>query len=121
MKTIIPDNYTQKKLICDWCDKKNFLIDYGMLKFYIEHGMVIDIFREIISFKQRKWLEKYNNFNTLKRNQLVNDFEKDFYKLLKNAFFGKTMENVRNGLKMNFIKKNVTDKIIKQQSELKLL
>ena len=40
MKTIIPDNYTQnKKLICEWSDKKNSLIHYKMLKFNIRHGM----------------------------------------------------------------------------------
>ena len=58
--------------------------------------MVIDKVHEIISFKQSKWLEKYINFNTQKRNQAVNDFEKDFYKLLNTAFFGKTLENVFN-------------------------
>ena len=49
--------------------------------------MVIDKVHELISFKQSKWLEKYMNFNTQKRNQAVNDFEKDFYKLLNNAFY----------------------------------
>ena len=48
--------------------------------------MIVDKVHEIISFKQSKWLEKYINFNTQKRNQAINDFEKDFYKLLKNAF-----------------------------------
>ena len=57
-----------------------------MLKFYVSHGMIVDKVHEIISFKQSKWLEKYKNFNTQKRNQAVNDFEKDFYKLLNNAF-----------------------------------
>ena len=89
-----------------------------MLKFYIRHGMVIDKVHEIISFKQSKWLETYINFNTQKRNQAVNDFEKDFYKLLNNAFHGKTMENVRNGCKIKFIKKDETNKIIKRQSKL---
>ena len=79
MKTIIPDTYTQnKKLICDWSDKKNYLIHYRMLKFYVRHGMVVDKVHEIISFRQSRWLEKYINFNTQKRNQAVNDFEKDF-------------------------------------------
>ena len=67
--------------------------------------MVVHKVYEIKSFKQSKWLEKYINFNTQKRNQAVNDDEKDFYKLLNNAFCGKTMVNVRNGLNIKFIKK----------------
>ena len=89
MKEMKPDTYTQnKKLICDWSDKKNYLIHYRMLKFYVRHGMIVDKVHEIISFKQSRWLEKYINFNTQKRNQAVNDFEKDFYNLLNNAFYG---------------------------------
>ena len=82
------------KFVCDWTDKKNYLVHYRMLKFYVRHGMVVDKIHEIISFKQSNWLEKYINFNTQKRNMAKNDFEKDFYKLLNNAFYGKTMENV---------------------------
>ncbi len=119
MKEIKPDTYIQtKKLICDWSDKKNYLIHYRMLKFYIRHGMIIDKVHNIISFKQSRWLEKYINFNTQKRNKAKNDFEKDFYKLLNNAFYGKTMENVRNRLKIKFIKKDDHKEIIKQQSKL---
>ena len=76
-----------------------------MLKFYVRHSMVVKNIHQIISFKQSKWLEKYINFNTQKRNIAENDFEKDFYKLLNNAFYGKTMENVRNRLIVEFIKK----------------
>ena len=119
MKEIKPDTYIQtKKLICDWSDKKNYLIHYRMLKFYIRHGMIVDKVHNIISFKQSRWLEKYINFNTQKRNKAKNDFEKDFYKLLNNAFYGKTMENVRNRLKIKFIKKDDYREIIKQQSKL---
>ena len=67
--------------------------------------MVIDIVHEIESFKQRKWLEKYLFFNAQKRNQAVNDFEKDFIKLLNISFFGKTMEIVRNRRTIDFLKK----------------
>ena len=49
-----------------------------MLKLYIGHGMVLDKVHDIISVEQSKWLEKYINFNTQKRNQAVNDFEKNF-------------------------------------------
>ena len=119
MKEIRPDTYIQSsKLICDWSDKKNYLIHYRMLKFYVRHGMIVDKVHEVISFKQSRWLEKYINFNTQKRNQAVNDFEKDFYKLLNNAFYGKTMENVRNHLKIKFVKKDDYTEIIKQQSKL---
>ena len=68
--------------------------------------MIVDKVHNIISFKQSRWLENYLNFNTQKRNQAVNDFEKDFYKLLNNAFYGKTMENVRNRLKNKFVRKD---------------
>ena len=81
MKSIMPKNYvSHKKLIFDWTDKKNNLIHYRMLKFYVRHGMKIKEVHRVISFKQSKWLEKHIDFNTQKRNQAVNDFEKDFYK-----------------------------------------
>ena len=63
-------------------------------------------------------MEKHLSFITQKQNQAKNDFEKDFYKLLKNAFYGKTCENVRNRKKVEFIKKHDFDKIIKRQSKL---
>ena len=63
-------------------------------------------------------MEKFINFNTQKRNQAVNDFEKDFHNLVNNAFYRKAMENVRNRCTIEFIKKDDTDRIIKQQSNL---
>ena len=97
MKDIRPNTYVQSsKLICDWSDKKNYLVHYRMLKFYIRYGLLVDKVHSVISFKQSRWLEKYISFNTQKRNKAKNDFEKYFYKLLNNAFYGKTMENVRN-------------------------
>ena len=119
MKEIKPETNNQtKKLICDWSDKKNYLVQYRMLKFYVRHGMIVDEVHEIFSFKQSKWLENYINYNTQKRNQAANDFEKDFYKILKNAFYGKTMENVRNRLKIKFVKKDDYREKIKQRFKL---
>ena len=119
MKENKPDTYIQtKKLICDWSNKKNYLVHYRMLKFYLRHGMIVDKVHNIISFKQSRWLEKYMNINTQKRSRAENDFEKDFYILLNVAFYGKTMENVRNHLKIKFIKKDNYKKIIEYQSKL---
>ena len=80
--------------------------------------MKVDEVHEVTSFKQSKWLEKNINFNTQKRNQAVNDFEKDLYKLLNNAFYGKIMENVRNSLRIKFVKKDDYRQKIKQRSKL---
>ena len=119
MKTLKPKNYIKvQKLICDWTAKKNYLVHYRMLKFYVRHGMIVERIHDVISFKQSKWLEKNINFKTLKKNQALNDFEKNFYKLLNNAFYGKTMENVRNPVTLEFIKKYEYERIIKQQSKL---
>ena len=107
MNKMKPKNYTKsKKLICDGSDKKKYLIHYRMLKFYVRHGMIDEKVHEIISFKQSKWLESYFSFNTQKRNKAKNEFEKDFFKLLVNAAFGKFLENVRNRLELELIKKD---------------
>ena len=75
-----------------------------MVKFYNENGIVVDKVHEIISFKQSKWLEKYTSFNTQKKNIVKNDFEKGFHRLLNHAFYGDTMETVRNRVRIEFIK-----------------
>ena len=60
MKEIKPDTYVpSSKLICDSSDKKNYLMHYRMLKFYVRHGMIVERVHNIISFKQSRWLEKY--------------------------------------------------------------
>ena len=119
MKKIKPENYTKsKKLICDWSDKKKYLIHYRMLKFFVRHGMIVEKVHEIISFKQSKWLESYISFNTQKRNKAENKFEKDFFKFLVNSAFGKFPENIRNRLELELIKKDNIKKIVDRQSKL---
>ena len=119
MKKIKPKNYTKwKKLICDWTEKEKYLIHYRMLKFFVRHGIMFEKFHEIILFKQSRWLEKYVSFNTQKRNRAKIDFEKDFFKLLVNAAFGKFLENVGNRLEKEIIKKDNVKKFINQQSKL---
>ena len=89
-----------------------------MSKFYVRHGMIVEKTHEEISFKQSRRLEIYIKFNTQKRNIAKNIFEKDFFKLLVNAAFGKFLENVRNRLELELLKRDDIKKIIKRQLNL---
>ena len=80
--------------------------------------MKVERVHNVISFKQSKWLWKCINFNTQKWNTAKDEFEKDFYKLWNNSFYGKTMENVRNRIRVEFIRKDDINKTIKEQSNL---
>ena len=59
----------------------------------------------MLKFKQSDWIKKYINFNNEKRMNAVNDFEKDFLKLMINSFYGKTMENLRKRINVRLVNK----------------
>ena len=112
METIEPDTYSQtKKIICDWSDKKNYLVHYRIMKFYVRHGMAVEKFRIVISSHKCKWLEKYIIFYTQKRNKAKSEFEKDFYKLFYNAFYEKKWKMFIIDVKENLFKKMIKKKL----------
>ena len=83
-----------KKLVCNLNDKKNYIVHINVLKKALDHGLKLKKVHRIIEFKQEAWLKEYTDANTELRKKATNDFEKDFFKLMNNAVFGKTMENV---------------------------
>ena len=95
------------KLVCDFHDKKNYVVHINALKQTLNHGLILRKVHRVIQFNQKAWLKPYIDMNTELRKEAKNDFEKDFFKLMNNAVFGKTMENVR---KHRDIKLVTTDK-----------
>ena len=119
MNSVKQPNYKPtEKLMCDLTNKYNYMMHYRMFKFYTQIGMKVTKIHTIYRFKQSLWLEKYINHNTQKRTKAKTNFEKDLYKLMNNAFFGKTMENVRDRTNLEFIPHTNIDQIIKRQSKL---
>ena len=84
-----------EKLICHFKPRKNYVVHYRNLRQYLELGMRITAVHRGISFYQSSWMEPYIRKNTELRMKAANSFEKDFFKLMNNSVFGKTIENIR--------------------------
>ena len=101
-----------EKLIPNLRDKTKYVIHYKNLIQCLKTGMKLKKIHRGIKFIESEWMKPYIEMNTNLRTKAKNNFEKDFFKLMNNSVFGKTMENIRN---------RVNVKLVNTQERLKKL
>ena len=104
-------NNKVEKLIPNLRDKTKYVIHYKNLMQCLKAGMKLKKIHRGIKFIESEWLKPYIDMNTNLRTQAKNNFEKDFYKLMNNSVFGKTMENIRNRVSVKLV--NTEEKLKK--------
>ena len=93
----------EEKLVPNLKDKKGYVVHIKALNQALKQNLRLKKVHRVIEFQQSKWMKAYIMLNTRLRKDAKNEFEKDFFKLMNNSVFGKTMENIRNHKDMKLV------------------
>ena len=104
-----------KKLVPNLKPKKNYILHYKNLKQYLDLILKATKVHRALEFDQSPWLKTCIDFNTQKRTVEESSFEKDFFKLMNNSVFRKTIENLRKRVNVTLI--NNPEKLLKHASK----
>ena len=123
----IADRYDIKVGGKIWYNYIKYVVHYKNLIYYFTLGMKLIKIHRILKFKQSGWLKEYTDFNTKKRQESNDEFNKGLYKLFNNCIYGKSIENIRKRInvklindkkkylkivnKPNFVSQKIIDKI----------
>ena len=100
----------KEKLLATLNDKENCVVHICALKPALTRRLTLKKIHRVIKFRQEGWLKPYIDKSTKLRKEAKNEFEKNFFKLMNNAVFGKMMENVRNHREVKLIVSEVRRK-----------
>ena len=92
-----------EKLIPNLRNKKKYVLHYKNLIQCLDMGLKVTRIHRGIKFVESEWMKPYIDMNTNLRTEAKNNFEKDFFKLMNNSVFGKTMENIRNRVNVKLV------------------
>ena len=81
-----------EKLVTNFHNKTEFVIHIRNLKQALNHRLILKKVQRAIESNQNAWLKRYIDMNTKQRQKAKNNFDKDFFKLINNAVFGKTIK-----------------------------
>ena len=92
------------KLVPDLHDKNKYVCSLRNLQLFLRHGLILKAVHRVLAAEQSDFMSSYINFNSIKRQAATSDFEKEFFKLLNNAVFGKFIESVRKRTNVDIVK-----------------